>query len=1016
MDKENISNQFEIFDKMLEGVSLYKLIFNDKGQVIDGILEYMNSANIEYLGINKKSIGKKGAEMFTSDFTNPHIKAINKYLHDGKFQSFEIYYPLTDKYFLVSGFDLSTDYFAILRTDITEQKEAEKTIRESEEKYQSLFNDNHAAMLIIDPNTGDIVDSNIAASHFYGYSKEKLLKMKISDINILSEKEIFEEMQKARLEEKNYFTFKHRLVNGEIRDVNTYSGPIVLNGHKFLYSIIHDVTNEKKIEKALKQSEKNLARAQALTHVGNWILDLDTKIAEGSDEYFRILGISRPEKYTFNQFNERVHGDDRKMRNELVSEALKKDKYPDIDFRIIRPDGEIRYVHAEGEFEVENGKRMLFGTLQDITERKKLEDELRSARDHLEEQVEERTVELEEAYESIKESEERLIEAQRIAHLGNWDWNIEKDKLYWSDEIYRIFGFAPQEFGANYNAFMGGVHPDDRNFVNKAVNDALNNIKPYNIDHRVLHPDGSERIVHEQGEVTFDEDNNPIRMIGTVQDLTEQRIAEQQIRRLASIVESSNDGIFSINLNHDIKSWNRGAEKIYGYKSSEIIGMPISILMSPEEWKKVSKLIDKVKKGKTVTNYEGIRLRKDKSQFNASVTLSPIKDLSREITGISIIARDITENKKAEENLKRSETILQEATRLSSVGAYEWDIKNDEFIFSSEWQRIHGIKQNNLPSKELIKISYPEDAERVQKALNESLEGKKPYNIEYRIINQSSGEIKYIHALGTIIKDDQDNPAKMYGVAHDITESKLAAIEREKLIDELRRSNDELQQFAFITSHDLQEPLRTMGSYAGLLKRRYGGQLGPDADEFIDYMVAGATRMRQMIIGLLDYARVGSHGKEFKTFNAEKSLKIALINLECSIKENNAQITYDTLPEIYGDEDQISKVFLNLISNAIKFKNPHEPPKIHISAKKGENEYIFSVSDNSIGMEQEYTDKIFEIFKRLHAIGEYEGAGIGLAIVKRIIDRHNGRVWAKSKIGKGSTFYFTMPIENEKNI
>ena len=177
-------------------------------------------------------------------------------------------------------------------------------------------------------------------------------------------------------------------------------------------------------------------------------------------------------------------------------------------------------------------------------------------------------------------------------------------------------------------------------------------------------------------------------------------------------------------------------------------------------------------------------------------------------------------------------------------------------------------------------------------------------------------------------------------------------------------------------------------------------------------MIGGAARMKSMIQGLLDYSRVGTRGEEFKNFNSEESVNYALSDLTSFIKENNAEITCDKLPVIYADKDQIAQVFQNLIGNAIKFRREDETPKIHISARKKDDEYVFSVSDNSIGMEAEYTDKIFEIFKRLHAIGEYEGAGIGLAIVKRIIDRHGGRVWVRSELNKGSTFYFTIPISH----
>ncbi|WP_369802118.1 ATP-binding protein [Methanobacterium sp. A39] len=251
-------------------------------------------------------------------------------------------------------------------------------------------------------------------------------------------------------------------------------------------------------------------------------------------------------------------------------------------------------------------------------------------------------------------------------------------------------------------------------------------------------------------------------------------------------------------------------------------------------------------------------------------------------------------------------------------------------------------------------------------------------------------------------------------ISRDITERKRSERQLKEIITELQRSNKELQSFAYITSHDLQEPLRTIASYAQLIERRYKGKLDADADEFIEFMVDGAKRMKSMIQGLLDYSRVGTKGNEFKEFNTQEALDYALSNLESSITENNAEITSDPiLPVIFADEDQIARVFQNLIGNALKFCRGGIKPEIHVSARKKDKEYVFSVSDNGIGMEEQYSDHIFEVFKRLHSIDEYQGAGIGLAIVKRVVDRHGGRVWVESELGKGSTFYFTIPVRNK---
>jgi light-regulated signal transduction histidine kinase (bacteriophytochrome) len=255
----------------------------------------------------------------------------------------------------------------------------------------------------------------------------------------------------------------------------------------------------------------------------------------------------------------------------------------------------------------------------------------------------------------------------------------------------------------------------------------------------------------------------------------------------------------------------------------------------------------------------------------------------------------------------------------------------------------------------------------------------------------------------------------MIGVNIDITKLKQAQNQLKETINELERSNNELQQFAYITSHDLQEPLRTISSFTQLLEHRYKGQLDSDADEFMDYIVDAAKRMQNLINDLLQYSKVTTQAKEFKPVNVEEVLDTALQNLKSSIDENNAEITHNNLPTITADASQLVQLFQNLIGNAIKFRKPDKPPIINVSSHKDEenNEYIFSVQDNGIGMEPQYAERIFVIFQRLHTRDVYSGTGIGLATSKRIVERHGGHIWVESELGVGSTFYFTIPIMNE---
>lgn len=233
--------------------------------------------------------------------------------------------------------------------------------------------------------------------------------------------------------------------------------------------------------------------------------------------------------------------------------------------------------------------------------------------------------------------------------------------------------------------------------------------------------------------------------------------------------------------------------------------------------------------------------------------------------------------------------------------------------------------------------------------------------------------------------------------------------EQEKLIEELKRSNKELEVFAYVASHDLQEPLRTIASFTQLLEIRYKGKLDDDADEFIEFIVDGSKRMKQLILDLLEYSRITTKGQEFQPVNTNELVDYVLNNLNTLIAENNVIITFDDLPTITADKGQLARVFQNLISNSIKFRNPYEQPKIQISYREKENEHFFSVSDNGIGIEKQYFDRIFTIFQRLHTMNEYPGTGIGLSVTKRIIERHGGDIWVESSFGVGSTFYFTLP-------
>jgi PAS domain S-box-containing protein len=368
----------------------------------------------------------------------------------------------------------------------------------------------------------------------------------------------------------------------------------------------------------------------------------------------------------------------------------------------------------------------------------------------------------------------------------------------------------------------------------------------------------------------------------------------------------------------------------------------------------------------------------------------------------------------AEAAMRESEERFRSLTELSSDWYWEQD---EELRFTTMSKNV--ADSIALPAGifigkrrwelDLIGVSEAQVAE--HKALHEA---RKPFqDFEYGHRDES-GKIRYLSISGQPFFGEEGRFKGYRGVGKDITRRKLdeAALREahdalETKARELSRSNEELQQFAYVASHDLQEPLRMISSYTQLLERRYADKLDANAREFMDFIVDGAARMKQLIEDLLAYSRVGTRGREFQATSSGAALAKALANLRAAQEASGAKVTHEEMPEVLADGAQLTQVFQNLIGNAMKFRGT-EAPRIHVSAQTRDEVWVFAVRDNGIGLDPQYADRIFMMFQRLHNKTEYPGTGIGLAIVKKIVERHGGRIWVESEPGKGSTFGFTI--------
>lgn len=450
------------------------------------------------------------------------------------------------------------------------------------------------------------------------------------------------------------------------------------------------------------------------------------------------------------------------------------------------------------------------------------------------------------------------------------------------------------------------------------------------------------------------------------------------------IIDNVSDAVIVIDNKLRIKTWNDAAKKIYGWKKDEVTGkIAYEVFKSHESHIERLKILDYLRNNEYL-NSQFVHHHKDGTSIHIKGTITAKYDATGRITEYICINQDTSK-------LKNAEKLL--------------NVSNSNIIHLT--QKVAELEKNSHELKEILS-KYENSEKLVEKRVNEVLRKQKKAK---ELLNAKKLKVEKLNQNIAVMENTNNELSSYISKLEDSVESQNKSYieELNRLEEDLNRSNDEFQQFAYITSHDLQEPLRTISSFTQLLAKRYKNRIDEDSDEFMDYIVEASTRMQQMIKDLLQYSRVVSRGKVFKPTNTEEIIEYASSSLKPVIEDNSAEITYNKLPKVNADSGQLLQLFQNLVENAIKFRQIEVAPKVHISCREQDGEYIFSVADNGIGIEEQYFDRIFTIFQRLHTKEEYDGTGIGLSVAKRIVERHGGNIWVESEPGAGSTFYFTIP-------
>ncbi|UTF54721.1 PAS domain-containing sensor histidine kinase [Natronosalvus rutilus] len=425
----------------------------------------------------------------------------------------------------------------------------------------------------------------------------------------------------------------------------------------------------------------------------------------------------------------------------------------------------------------------------------------------------------------------------------------------------------------------------------------------------------------------------------------------------------------------------------------------------PEDQPRVQKAIDEAIRTKRSIELEHRVIREDGTVTWISSRATPLLDENGEITRWLGAANDVTERVERERYFEDAKERLEAAAEAGAVGTWEWHIPDDNMVTGSSFAKKFGIDPDaateGVSLDQFISAIHDDDRERVKRKVEDAIESGEEYEEEYRVWD-ADDELRWVVARGHVEYDDDGNPVTFPGALTDITE-------RKQFERKLEKSNERLEQFAYAASHDLQEPLRMITSYLQLIERRYADELDEDAEEFIEFAIDGADRMRDMIEGLLKYSRVETRGDPFERVDLDAVLADVRTDLQMVTEESDAVITAESLPYVEGDPGQLRQVFQNLLSNAIEYSGD-DPPQVDISAVRNGSEVIVSVTDEGIGIDPDDRERVFEVFQSLHAQDEHSGAGIGLALCKRIVERHGGDIWVESEPGEGATFSFTLPV------
>ena len=894
-----------------------------------------------------------------------------------------------------------------LLNDVTEKIKAEETIRESEEKRRLIMNAALDAIICMDVQ-GNITFWNPQAEKIFGWKETEVMGTGLLNLIVPERYRKLHHQGMNKYLETGNGPALNSILNLSAINKAQKEFPIQLtiqsikqSGEEFFCSFIRDVTEQRKAT-SLKNFERR--DKEALINSTDdliWSVSKDLKLIAGNKAFianFKVeTGINiKPGDYLLMKdlFSEEMLLIWHEMYYcALSGETIKK------EISSSKPTSTAPVWNEVSFNPIYNGKEItgIACYSRNITENKLQKDKLLAIN-------------------------KKLETAQQMAKLGYWEVDLKTNTAFWSDELYRIYGFTKTGLPLSIQQIAKAIHPDDVRMVLNYYTEAIEGKRPYYFEHRIVLKDGAVKVLLQKGTLLYNKQGEPIAMEGTSQDITFQKLAEKTIKdseekyRMIFTCNPLPNWIYDLET-LKIKEVNGAAIAHYGYSRTEFLSMSVKELFIDEQVPAV------IQMNKDINNYglinfgQAQHVKKSGAVINVDITGHSIFYAKR--NAVMIVSNDITEIIQSQQALVKSIERFEYATKATSDAIWDCDLVNDTVFWGDGFNTLFGYKMKDpkpgLQSWETF--IHPDDKIAVVQSMNDVISDpeKNYWQGDYRF-RKFDGTYASVVDCALVIRDTKGIPYRVIGAMQDITKRIQNEITLKELNEQLNKraaelasSNAELEQFAYIASHDLQEPLRMVTSFLSQIQKKYEPQLDETGRIYIRFAVDGAVRMRKIIQDLLEYSRVGWQKYHYEKININLLLNEVVNIYSNTTDKKKVIISWNDMPEIMAAKIPIQQLFQNLIGNAVKYQQLDTIPEITITATAFEQYWQFEVSDNGIGIDPEYFNKIFVIFQRLHNKDEYSGTGIGLAICKKIVENHNGKLWVKSLPGQGSSFYFTIP-------